>query len=690
MRKKIGSIWKKYWFVLLILAMILIKQWLVGELSIYARDTAGVDQWKMLKKAEDIISGNYWENYSTETMFKRDVFFPFFLAVVHACNIPYLTAYTTLYSICSLLACYSLSHYCKNRVVLLGAFAVVLFSPISYYISVQFVYNIGLIAPLAIGMLSCMIIAYNKRNSLKSFLGWSLFAGLFTTAIWLDREDTQWILILLAVYIIVVLLSMDRKKKVRKEKILYCIYSVIPVAILVAANTALCAMNYVHYGLWVTNDHIATGFADAYNSILKIQPESYPESCSITRDMLERAMEVSPSFAELKEYLEGEYAPSAHFLYVGRAPEDGEIEDGWMPFVLRNSAAKAGYYKDAIETDRFWTAVSEEIEAAFDEGKLEERSIAFFGSMLKHPWVEGQNYFSKWMTSWGTLLKSNLFHELTTAELQYSTIDETIIKRYEAMTYNNAVEPQKKEFHVSGWAFPSDGAGFEMRLESEEGEILEVLEKVPSSDVAESYTGQYEETFLENCRFSATIEYTGNSKPIYLVLYDNEQILGKAALTSTGDLTGVEGITGYLDECETKTVWTDPAEAYTRSKIDRAKWLSRFYEAVSIIFVIVTAAAYIGLCAVCLSKILRKKELEKELASLWIYMSAIIGSILTYTGALAYIDAFMFEGLWYSAPVTGLVDMLNAVGIIGAFILCSKYIGGRKRNDGSVVSDNVE
>lgn len=693
MREKIGYVWKKYWFVLMLIAMALIKQWLVSELSIYARDTVGADQWKMLRKAEDIISGNYWENYTSETMFKRDVFFPIFLAVAHGCNIPYLAAYTMLYTACSLLACYSLSYYCKNRVVLLGAFAVILFSPISYDSTVQFVYNISMIAPLSIGMLSCLIIAYNNRKSMGRFIFWSLIAGGFTAALWMSREDTQWILVLIAVYIIVAMLSMQRKKRGRKEKVLYCICSVIPLAILVAANTALCALNYTHYGIWVTNDHISTGFADAYNSILKIQPESYPESCSITRDMLESAMEVSPSLAELEEYLEKEYSPTGSFLYVGRAPEDGEIEDGWMPFVLRGSAVQAGHYKDAVETDRYWKAVSEEIESAFDEGKLEERSITFFGSMLKHPWVKGQGYFSRWMTSWGTLLKHNAFHELTSAALQYSTIDETTIKRYEAMTYNNAVEPQKKEFCVSGWVLLSDSAQFEIRLENQEGGILQALEKMPSDDVAERYAGQYEKEILENCRFSATVNYTGSSDPIYLVLYDGEQVLGRIELTNTGDLTGEGNIIGNIEEFESRTVWTDPSEAYTRSKIDRANRVSRFYKTVSVIFVVVTASAYIGLCGGCLHKILRKKELEKELAGLWIYMSAILGCILTYTGAMAYVD-FLFSTVGYSVPVTGLMDMLNAVGITGMFILCSRYIGkGRrtdKKNDSSIVPDNLE
>lgn len=44
MADNIKKIIKQYWFIIVIFIILLIKGWLVSQLSIYARDSSGVDQ----------------------------------------------------------------------------------------------------------------------------------------------------------------------------------------------------------------------------------------------------------------------------------------------------------------------------------------------------------------------------------------------------------------------------------------------------------------------------------------------------------------------------------------------------------------------------------------------------------------------------------------------------------------------
>lgn len=663
MKNKLQVLWKKYWFAIIIIIIILLKQWLVSQLPIRARDTMGVDQWKMLTRVEGLLNGNYWEPYSTEAMFKRDVLFPFFGAICHVCNISYLAGLGLLYTCCNLIVLYSFSFYCNNKYALSSIFLLLELSPVSYCLATaQFFYNLALVVPLGYGIVASLLIAYNKRDNIRLFAVWNIFAGFFATCIWLNREDSQWLLILLAVYMIVSIISIiDKKKKKLKQKTQYygCVF--IPVIMIVVGNLSLCIANYNQYGIFETNDHIGTGFADAYNSLLKIQPESYPESCSITHDMLERAMNQSPALAELREYIEQQYDEwEGAFIKAGRAPDDGEIEDGWMPFVLRGAAQQAGYYKDAVATDQYWKTVSEEIESAFAHGKLQERNIFFFGSMMKHPWVKGEKYFSKWMLQFKNILVINIEHELNKATVEYSSIDSEIVKRYEAITYNNVVEAATYGAKGNGWLFMEDGTEVSLRIEDSTGKVLQNIEWSSSPDISEGFKDQFDIP-LENTRFSINCEFDENQK-LYLVLYDETKVYHRIELINSDEKKQIEGVQWALDSYEV-TRHSDPTEADAIKKVNTVNNIANIYKKLSWIMFGISGVIYMMACAKIIYNI-KNKITDNKLFSIWIYMTAIIGCILAYAGAYAYIGAFMFEVDGYTTPISGWFDFLYASCII--------------------------
>lgn len=668
MKNKLQSLWKKYWFAIIIAIIVLLKQWLVSQLPIQARDTMGVDQWKMLTRIEGLLNGSYWEQYSSQAMFKRDVLFPIFGAICHVCNVSYMAGLGILYTFCNLIVLYSFSFYSKNKYVLCILFLFLEFSPVSYSVATaQFFYNLALVAPLGIAIIASLMIAYNKRDDIRKFVVWNIAAGFFSMCIWLNREDSQWLLILIIVYMIVAIISMTDRKKYIKQKIKYYSCVFIPMFMVAVGNLSFCAVNYNQYGIFETNDHIATGFADAYNSLLKIQPESYPDACSITHDMLKRAMEQSSTLAELEEYIEKEYE-NGFFLKVGRTPDDGEIEDGWMPFVLREAAEAAGYYKNAKVTDQYWQTVSEEIEGAFDNGKLQERDIGLFGSMLKHPWVKGQDYFSMWMQQWKEILWRNIEHEGIISKVLYSEIESDIVKRYESVTYNNVVESSVYRAEGNGWIFMEDGTEIMLRIEDSTGEILQYVKWLPSPDIKEGFKDKFD-IALENRRFVINCE-CNDEQNLFLVLYDADKEYYRIELKNS-DKDKIEGIQWALDNYKITQV-SDPAEEDAKSKVEIANNVGNIYRKLSWIMFGISSVIYMLACVklVCNN---RKKIIDNKLLSLWIYMTATIGCILVYTGAYAYIGAFMFKVGNYTTPGSGWFDFLYAICIICFAMFVNDY-----------------
>lgn len=649
--ERIKVFWKRYWLIILIILLAVLKQWMVCELPIYARDWNGADQWKLLKKAEDILSGEYWEVYNIDTMFKRDIIFSFFLALCHILNISYLAGFTLFCTLSCMLATYSFTYYCKNKIVLLVAYAFLLFSPVTYNGITQFVYNMTLIAPLTICSISCLMLAYNKRENISKFLFWSVGGGIFITLFWLNREDTQWIVILVFTYSMIAMGVSVAKERNIKQRIKCCIISLIPLIMLLLGNTGLCALNYAHYGIWATNDHIATGFADAYDSILKIEPESYPESCSITHNMLERAAKVSPSFAEAYGFIEKLYQENTGMVLVGRAPDDGEMEDGWTPFVLRGAAQSIGYYNDnAVETDLYWKQVSKEIEDGFRTGVLKERNISIWGSVFKHPWVKGQDYFGKWMRKWGELLWADVKHYIgyhSDADVTYSVIEQSYIQRYEAMTYNNAIEEPKMTLQVSGWVALENDSEFNLVLENADGIILKEIDA--NSNGKEK-------------KFVVDYVYSSGTK-LYLGIFRDGEEYQRIDLNEENNQP-VKGVQYGYDEYSNIQTYVDPAEADAYKKVNRAQNVAGIYKSCYGLFLGITVITYLTVLVWIALQWKKKIRIHKEISSAWIYLTAILGSIMAYSGGLAYVGAFLFDTNWYSIPIMGLMDYLCSVSIV--------------------------
>src|SRR5713101_7711389 len=83
-----------------------------------------------------------------------------------------------------------------------------------------------------------------------------------------------------------------------------------------------------------------------------------------------RAYVVSPRFAELAPFLEGELG--RHWSEHGCAAYGicDDLAAGWTLWALRDAAFLAGHYVDGHEADRFWNLVASEVEKACGDGRL--------------------------------------------------------------------------------------------------------------------------------------------------------------------------------------------------------------------------------------------------------------------------------------------------------------------------------
>lgn len=647
---------KKYWFVISIFCLCAIKQIMVSSLPIFCRDSMGPDQYKLYTDAVDIWNGQYIQNneYGIFTLFKRAIAFPIFLSLCHHVGISYLAGYTLLYTVACIWALYAILQYVDNRKIALVAFGVLLFCPYSYDYVVQMVYNLSFTAPLAIAAISCLMIAYSKRNEKwYAILVWMLLAGVCLTGIWLNREDSVWILPLIFCFLLVIVISLIRNKEKFGIKgiVIRTLVFVLPLFFVVIGDMTLSYINSVKYGIYTTNDYTATNFESAYNSLLEIDQKDFPEYCAISKEMLERAYEVSPSLAEIKPYMDAMYE-SGVYDQSTMAPGDGEIENALMNIALRDAASQAGYYRDAVSTNEYWGRVADEIQVAFDEGKLESRNMTFFGSTLHHPWRSNAGYVERWANAVWELLYGDVFHTFASPALTYNLTDSEMTARYEALTLNYSVDNPCYKTKISGWILPCEYTEkFELQLIDENGLVIQKIELLESQDIKISAP---DNPLSGKCRFEVKVDTDTQLVACIKVITDtNEQLI------ACENGKNYEGYNYHFDVLEQDSI-ADPDEAFATRRVEFAARIANVYPVLGPIMAILFTIGYIYKTYRLVRTISNR---QYEYLNEWIFQSAILGCIAVLLVAISYVHAFLWGALFYTHTIGALIEFAGATAI---------------------------
>lgn len=666
---------KKYGFVVAIIILCIIKQLMVRSLPVFGRDMTGPDQYKLLTDFELLYKGEFLNDsyFDIYTLFKRMLSFPIFLAICHWLGISYLDGYTLLWTMSCLLAVYAMSKYCRNRFLLGVSFTILLFSPFSYEYSVQMIYNLSFTAPLAISAISCLLIAYeNRKGKIRVFLGWGgVLSTLCIVGIWLNREDSVWVLPLIIVYCVIIVAEDIKNRALLKRTVAKLVVCLLPLLMIILADLVVCGINYKKYGIFTTNDYTATNFEKAYNSMLKVEQTYSPDKCSITRKMLEEMYAASPALKELKPYMDLFYKDHTYDSATAADPADGEIEDSLMNIALRDAASRAGYYCDATTANEYWGKVCYELEKAFGEGTLNSRNTMFFGTTLHHPWHKGEGYAKKWIVAAGTLLWDDLCHTIAAPELIYNSVNKETSDRYEAMTINYTVDQPYYRLQVYGWMFDNAGENLYITLLDTDGNVYSV-NTYDSPDIADGIHSN-----RDRCRFGVEV-----SVPRDAVLEgkpeNGEDVFDRFHLkimTEKGNITELplrngieeENISYYLDIRELKEI-RDKDEEYAISRIEFAKKIAGMYK---VIGPICFAIFIIGYFYKTVNLVKTIKTGKCRYLGEWWFQSAILGCVLVFLTAISYVHAFMWGSLFYTHTAGALLDFAGCTAIsfdIGRFI----------------------
>lgn len=376
---------KKHSLMYYVVFLLVVKIILVCNLPIYFISGAGHDDLLMLKHAVSLVNLKWLGSYSSFTLIKG-AFFPMFLSVMKGLAVPYLIAITMFYHFGCYIFVRGIKDVFKKPIYKFVLFTALVFNPVSFSIETfQRAYRSALTPAQVLIIMGCLFAIYLRlEQPAKKLVPWLVLAGLALASMWLTREDSIWILpfVLGSIGVTMGVLIHSYRKDLEKESLKKAFMCIIPIVILIVSTLMVSAVNYRYYGVFTTNEISNSNFTKVLKSLYSVKPMEDIAYVSVPRSTFVAIYKVSPTLNSI--YSELEMALDKWDKNSGRLSGDGEIEDGWLMWALRDGVEIAGYYKNAQRTDQFYLDVHNEIQKAIADGKLESRST--MPSALMSPW----------------------------------------------------------------------------------------------------------------------------------------------------------------------------------------------------------------------------------------------------------------------------------------------------------------
>lgn len=355
---------KKYKLLLILLLLLILKIVIVQVQPISAKYNMIYDDQLMVEQANSIVSGNWLGEYNSKTLTKG-AFTPLFIALTYVFNIPFLIGKEIFYGIACIVFTLIISKKIKNQKLLIFIYIVILLNPVEYSAQLCRAYRDGLYTSLILFLLSFLIGIFinreekNLEKQIKYFIG----IGITFSAAYLCREETIW----LVPFILVITIATIIPKYLNKKIFLF----IIPIAITLLLTNVVCAINYKYYGVYTLNQYWGKAFKSAYGALLNVMPKEEKRRVPITRETMNRIYEVSPKFAELKDFFEGEEGENWRDIGI---KIEGELTGAYVQWALMDAVESLGYYETATKAEQYYMELANEINQLCDNGVIESRT----------------------------------------------------------------------------------------------------------------------------------------------------------------------------------------------------------------------------------------------------------------------------------------------------------------------------
>lgn len=357
---------------LAIWGLIVIKFWLVAAQPLNAIGPAGHDDRLFLDLADHILEGRWLGNYSQFTLMKGPMF-SLWIAAVFKLGVPLPLANQGLYLAACGAMVGALRPLRRGRLGGVVLFAVLWFNPMSFEMSVLGrVLRQNIYTPISLLLWAGLValLTYPKLDRWR-LLGLGGAIGGLAGCFYLTREESVWIVPAALVIGAGYGWRWWREGPGRRRRVVWLLAG--GGASFAAVVGAVCGLNLRHYGWFGTVEFRAPEFRAAYGALQRIEGVAPVPHVPVTKAARDAAYGVSPAFAELRPWLEGEVGlgwATGSSPWTGHPPEDLEISAGAFMWALRDAMMNVEAGHNARQVLEHYGRIAAEVNAAVDAGRL--------------------------------------------------------------------------------------------------------------------------------------------------------------------------------------------------------------------------------------------------------------------------------------------------------------------------------
>ena len=353
----------KYKWIILLIILTIIKLVICSKLPSFYIEGLPYDDSLIMYLTENISNGNWLGEYNDKILTKG-MFFPLLLSLFRLIHLPANIGLSLIYILSVITFCYIIRDKFKNKKILYLLYILLLFNPISFASETfERLYRYVIGPAQILFFISFLYGIYKNINIPKKIIPHLIGLGITVTTIILTREDYLFVTALIIICFIIFII------KLKKKSYLLFVFIIVMLIPIITVKT----INYHYYGKFILNDLTETSFKDAYIKILSVKPNKYVYRVSVPKESAKKIINASPTLKSLGEPIE--------VLY-----EEEKI-DGHLIWFLKTTQYMDKKNQTLEEVNKFWGKVSDELEKAFAEGKLEKR-ITFPNLYMSPPTKE--------------------------------------------------------------------------------------------------------------------------------------------------------------------------------------------------------------------------------------------------------------------------------------------------------------
>lgn len=483
-------------------------------LSIYT--TEKYDDQLLFQYAKSLSKGKWLGETYTDLTLVKGISFPIFLVLCNKLWIPYSFGVELFHigAILVFLRAISVRH--RHPIMQFIFYLLLLYSPVSLTrLLTQRVYRMAIIPSTVLLTFSCLIGLFLRREAQKQqLLCWSVASGVALAFCWYIREDSIWMLPFAAVITILEFLHLLWIQKEQwKKKCLRAACYLLPFLFLIAAGTGIRLLNRQYYGVTALNDRTGTSFAKVMSDLYSIEDPDAPKDVWVSETALQKAEEVSPALAQIREVLD------ADRMAWGQG---GPVRGDHIAWVLRTAAQKCGIYKSARVADAYFDQVHRELTQAFEDGRLEKDDAIHFSSQGKGIKAGQIPYYLKETVR--ELWEMANYKETGLNATDVCTGSRIAIRQMERFLGGIGRYPKQTSCMVSGWAFcQKDEDKLQLYLVNERNEKLKEIGFADSPDVARIHSDCQN---AGHARFQLQLDHI-DARDVRLLVYINGKRIGE-------------------------------------------------------------------------------------------------------------------------------------------------------------------